>query len=471
MDGSLAEKPATATYSRGYLIWAMGLLFFVYTSNFIDRTILSVLQQPIKEELKLSDSQLGMLGGLAFAVLYSTLGIPIARLAERHSRKGIITASLVVWSAMTALCGYAQGYGSLFAFRVGVGIGEAGATPPAHSLIADYFPPQRRATALSIYSLGIPIGVLAGSALGGLIAQTYGWRPAFAIVGLPGLGLAVLTQFTLREPPRGHSEGGEAVGAAMPSLMDVVRRLLSRRSFVHVAAGAALASFGGYGVGSFAAPYFIRNFGLTLAQAGIVMGLIAGAAAAVGTLGGGIVADRAAKRDKRWYVWIPAIGLAVATPMYVVGYQIPDWKLAVAVLLVPPMLHYSYLGPSFGVMHNLVSPRMRATATALLFLVINLIGLGLGPTLTGMASDFYARHHFDVLTGLSGGFASSCPGGRALAGAPAQIASACHAASAFGVRWAIVTCAGSYGWAALHYWAAAKHLREDLASAPEVART
>ncbi len=464
MDGSLAEKPANAVYSRGYLIWAMGLLFFVYTSNFIDRTILSVLQQPIKEELKLSDSQLGMLGGLAFAVLYSTLGIPIARLAERHSRKGIITASLVVWSAMTALCGTAHSYGSLFAFRVGVGVGEAGATPPAHSLIADYFPPQRRATALSIYSLGIPIGVLAGSVIGGLIAQKYGWRPAFAIVGLPGLGLAVLTQFTLREPPRGHSEGGEEAGAAMPSLMDVVRRLMSRRSFIHVAAGAALASFGGYGVGSFAAPYFIRTFGLTLAQAGIVMGLIAGAAAAVGTLGGGIVADRAAKHDKRWYVWIPAIGLAVAMPMYMVGYQIPDWRLAVAVLLVPPMLHYSYLGPSFGVMHNLVSPRMRATATALLFLVINLIGLGLGPTLTGMASDFYARHHFELLTGLQGGFASSCPGGKAVAGASAQIVAACRAASAFGVRWAIITCAGSYGWAALHYWAAARRLRADLAN-------
>jgi predicted MFS family arabinose efflux permease len=460
---SLAEKPAASTYSRAYLIWAMTLLFAVYTSNFIDRTILSVLQQPIKEELKLTDSQLGMLGGLAFAVLYSTLGIPIARLAERHSRRGIITASLVVWSAMTALCGTAGSYGGLFAFRVGVGVGEAGATPPAHSLIADYFPPRRRATALSIYSLGIPIGVLAGSVLGGLIAQKYGWRPAFAIVGLPGLGLAVLTQFTLREPPRGYSEGGEAAGSAMPSLMDVVRRLMSRRSFVHVAAGAALASFGGYGVGSFAAPYFIRSFGLTLAQAGIVMGLITGAAAAVGTLGGGLLADRAARRDARWYVWIPAIGLAVAMPLYMIGYQIPDWKLAVAILLVPPMLHYTYLGPSFGVMHNMVLPRMRATATALLFLVINLIGLGLGPTLTGMASDYFARHHFALLTGLQGGFAASCPGGRAMTGAAPAIASACHTASAFGVRWAIVTCAGSYGWAALHYWAAAKHLRADLA--------
>jgi predicted MFS family arabinose efflux permease len=298
---------------------------------------------------------------------------------------------------------------------------------------------------------------LAGAVLGGVIAQRYGWRPAFAIVGLPGLGLAVLTQFTLREPARGLSEGGEAAGTMAPSLMAVVRRLGSRRSFLHVAAGAALASFGGYGIGAFSAPYFIRTFGLSLTQAGFVLGLISGAAAAVGTLGGGLVTDWAARRDKRWYAWTPAIGLAVATPLYVIGYQVPDWHLAVAILVVPPMLHYSYLGPSFGVMHNMVTPRMRATATALLFLVINLVGLGLGPTLTGMASDFYAAHHL-------AGFAAMCPGGRAAAGAAAGVGAACRGASAFGVRWAIVTCAGAYLWAAVHYWLAAKDLRRDLAA-------
>jgi predicted MFS family arabinose efflux permease len=450
---------AARVYSRGYLAWALGLLFVVYTSNFMDRTILSVLQQPIKEDLKLSDSQLGLLGGFAFAILYSTLGIPIARLAETRSRKGIITAALVVWSAMTALCGQATGYGSLFAFRIGVGVGEAGASPPAHSLIADYFPPARRATALSIYSLGIPIGVLLGAVLGGVIAQRYGWRPAFAMVGLPGLGLAVLTQFTLREPARGFYDAAEAVGAGTPSLMAVVRRLGARRSFLHVAAGAVMASFAAYGIGAFSAPYFIRTFGLSLSQAGFVLGLISGAAAAVGTLGGGVVTDWAGRRDKRWYVWTPAIGLALAMPLYVIGYLVPDWRLAVAILVVPPMLHYSYLGPSFGVMHNMVTPRMRATATALLFLAINLIGLGLGPTLTGMASDFYAAHHF-----AAGGFAAMCPGGRAAAGAAAGVGAACREASAFGVRWAIVTCAGGYLWASVHYWLAAKDLRRDLAA-------
>ena len=463
---SVDAPTKTRVYSRRYLAWALGLLFLVYTSNFVDRTILSVLQQPIKEELKLTDAQLGLLGGFAFALLYSTLGIPIARLAERRSRKTIITASVLVWSAMTACCGLAQSYGTLFLFRVGVGVGEAGASPPAHSLIADYFPPKRRATALSIYSLGIPIGVLVGSVLGGLIAQRYGWRPAFAVVGLPGLVLALLTQLTLKEPPRGHSEGGEAVGAATPSFMAVVKQLAGRPSFLHVAAGASLTSFASYGIGAFAAPYFIRTFHLSLTQAGLVLGLISGVAAAVGTLGGGLVTDRAARRDVRWYVWTPAIGLVIATPLYIAGYLAPNWPLAVAILIFPPVFQYSYLGPSFGVMHNMVPPRMRATATALLFLAINFIGLGFGPTLVGLASDLFAAHQFAGSPQI-GGFAFLCPGGKAALGASPALSGACRSASAFGVRWAIVVCALVYLWAAAHYALAAKRLRQDMSPASQ----
>lgn len=456
------SSAAPAAYSRGYLIWAMGLLLVVYASNFVDRTILQVLQQPIKEELKLSDAQLGLLGGFAFAVLYSTLGVPLARLAERRSRKGLITVSLVVWSAMTALCGAASGYAALFACRVGVGVGEAGASPPAHSLIADYFPPRRRATALSIYSLGIPIGVLVGSILGGFVAQHYGWRRAFMVVGLPGLVLAVLTQLTLKEPARGHSEGGEAADAALPRFGEVVAQLARRPAFLHVAAGASLTSFASYGIGAFAAPYFIRTFGVSLTQAGLALGLISGVSASIGTLGGGLVTDRLGRSDVRWYAWAPAISLAIAGPLYALGFLAPSWPLAVAILAVPPVFQYVYLGPSFGIMHNMVTPRMRATATALLFLAINFIGLGFGPTLVGLASDLFAARHFMAPAGNSGGFAALCPGGRPAPHAGAALALACRGASAYGVRWAIVGCTAIYLWAAAHYVAAGLRMRQDL---------
>jgi predicted MFS family arabinose efflux permease len=464
----LEPSPALSrTYSKRYLTWALALLVVVYTCNFIDRSILSILQQPIKEELHLSDAQLGLLGGFAFALLYAVLGVPIARLAERKNRRAIITASLVVWSAMTALCGLAGSYPVLLALRVGVGVGEAGAGPATQSLIADYFPRERRATALSIYSMGIPIGILFGAVLGGVIAQRFGWRSAFFAVGLPGLGLALLTQTTLREPARGHSDTGAERLAAQyspaPSLWAVLRLLGSKPAFLHLAAGATLASFGAYGVNAFGGVFFIRNFHLSLSQAGLALGLITGVSGGLGTLAGGLVTDAAAKRDQRWYVWAPALGQLIAAPLLALGYMAHSWQTAVLWLVFPPLFQASYLGPSFGVMHNMVEPRMRATATALLFLTINLIGLGFGPTLVGVASDLYAAAHFQALPHAVGSFAALCPGGRARAAAAAGLAQACQMSGAYGVRWALVTCTATFLWAGLHYVLAARTLRRDMA--------
>jgi len=463
-------KPSPAvprTYSKRYLTWALALLVVVYTCNFIDRTILSILQQPIKEELRLSDAQLGLLGGFAFAALYAVLGVPIARLAETKSRRNIITASLVVWSAMTALCGLAGSYPMLFALRVGVGVGEAGAGPSTQSLLADYFPRERRATALSIYSMGIPIGILFGAVLGGLIAQKFGWRAAFFAVGLPGLGLAVLTQTTLKEPARGQSETPVARLAAQfapaPSFWAVLRLLGSKPAFLHMAAGASLASFATYAIGAFGGVFFIRNFHFSLTQAGLALGLITGVSGGIGTLAGGLVTDAAAKHDQRWYVWVPALGQLVAAPLVALGYMAHSWRMAVGLLIIPPLVQASYLGPSFGIMHNMTPPRMRATATALLFLIINLIGLGLGPTLVGLASDLYAAAHFHTLPHAVGTFARLCPGGRPRPGLAVELTRACQTSSAYGVRWALVTCTGFFLWAALHYGLAARTLRQDMA--------
>ncbi len=448
-----ADQPAP---SRRYLGWVLGLLVTVYTSNFIDRMIVAVLQQPIKDELRLSDAELGFLGGFAFAIFYAILGVPIARLAERRSRAAIITVAIVVWSGMTALCGTAHGYAALFAFRVGVGVGEAGASPPSQSLISDYFPPERRASALSIYSLGIPFGSLLGSIIGGIVGQRYGWRAAFLVVGLPGLALAILTALTIREPARGGLDAASA-SRETPSFLAVVRHLAARRSFLHIAAGASLAAFAAYGIGGFSPAYFIRAFHLGLQQVGILFGLLGGVSAALGTMAGGLVTDRLGKRDARWYVWVPALGLSVGAPLTMAGYLAPTWPLAVLILLLPPIFQYTFLGPSLGLMHNMVGPRMRATATALLFLSINLVGLGLGPLFVGWLSDVYARRGFQ-----GGDWATLCPGGRAVAGAATTLAGQCERASATGLRWAIVTCALVFFWAALHYLLAARHLKRDL---------
>jgi MFS family permease len=409
---------------------ALAVLVLVYTSNFIDRTILSVLAQPIKEELALADWQLGVLGGLSFALFYSVLGLPIARLAERVDRTWIISVSLALWSAMTVLCGSAGSYLQLLACRVGVGVGEAGGTPPAHGLLSDYYPPRQRATALSVYGLGVPLGSMFGAVLGGAAAEAFGWRGAFVVVGAPGLLLAVVAKLVLKEAPRGWWEA--APPAPAPPLSAVVTALWRKRCARELAAGITLASFTGYALVAFSASHFVRAFGLSLAEAGLAAGATSGLAAAVGTLLGGVLTDALGRRDRRWYAGLPALGLLLAAPLYAAAFLQSDWRLAVLLLLPAGACQYLYLGPTYATVHNMVEPRMRATATALLLLVVNLVGLGLGPTLVGLASDTFAA-------GQSGA-----------------------AASAEGLRRALVAASGVFVWAALHYGRATRSLREDL---------
>ncbi|MDR3512428.1 MAG: MFS transporter [Caulobacteraceae bacterium] len=459
------EAGAKPLFSERYTRWALVLLMFVYTSNFIDRTILATLGQPIKVDLKISDASLGLLQGFAFAIFYTVLGIPIARLAERRSRVTILSVCLVVWSGMTALCGVAQSFLQLLLFRFGVGVGEAGCSPAAHSLIADYFPSARRSSALAVYSFGIPLGGMIGAVAGGWIAEHMSWRVAFFIVGAPGLVLALIARLVLREPPRGHSEIAGPAGetAPTPSLIAVAKRLFGAPSFRHMTAGVTLVSFAGYGVGGFAQPYFIRQFHLGLAEVGLVFGVITGVSTGLGTLLGGFVTDWAGRRDRRWYSLVPGIGFLIATPFYVAAYLAPSWQLAALCLVLPGVFSYTYLGPTFGVMHNLVEPRMRATATALLFFVLNFIALGGGPFFTGLMSDILAQHAFTA-AGL-GQFLSVCLGGVAPKGSPAALHALCLATSAHATRWAILATYAFGVWGALHYFLGAIRIRQDLAAA------
>ncbi|MBO9558035.1 MAG: MFS transporter, partial [Caulobacter sp.] len=315
-----ADRPGGATplYSNGYKAAVLGLLLATYTFNFIDRTIIATIGQAIKVDLKLTDTQLGLLGGLYFALLYTLLGIPIARMAERWNRVTIISLSLVIWSGFTALCGSAASFTQLALYRFGVGVGEAGCSPPSHSLISDYYEPKKRASALSIYSFGIPLGTMFGAVAGGWLAQEFSWRVAFVIVGLPGILLAVLVKLIVKEPPRGHSERVErpleaedvvAEPAKPPfSLVNefkelgaVLGVLFGKWPVLHMMLGVTIASFGSYGSGAFVPPYFVRTFGLGLAQVGLIVGLIGGFSAGVGTLVGGFLTDWTGKRSAKWY--------------------------------------------------------------------------------------------------------------------------------------------------------------------------
>lgn len=485
-DGVSAAAPAgrKPLFSEGYKQSVLWLLVLAYTFNFIDRTIISTIGQAIKVDLKLTDTELGLLGGLAFALLYTTLGIPIARLAERHSRVNIITIAIVIWSGFTALCGLAGNFFQLLLFRVGVGVGEAGLSPPAHSLISDYFEPKRRASALSIYSFGIPLGTMFGAVAGGWIAQNLDWRAAFMIVGLPGILVAILLKVFVKEPPRGHADRelsqaaadaasdaaglaradeAPAVHAAPPSILAVAKRIFGKWGFFHMVAGITLASFAGYGTGQYQAPYFIRMFGLDLATVGLIFGVAGGLAAGAGTLLGGFLTDWASKASARWYALVPAIGLIIACPLYILVYTRDDWRLAAGLLLIPGIFHYTYLGPTFGVIQNAVSLRMRATATALLFFVLNLIALGFGPPFCGWCIDMLSQAQFTA-TGL-GDFFALCPGGVGAEGAGAAIDAACKASVATGTRQGIVLNLLIYAWAGIHYLLAAITLPKDMAQA------
>ena len=393
-EGS-AEKGGTAgPVSPGYANYVLAVLFTVYVFNFIDRQILSILLQPIKDDLGVSDSAMGFLTGLAFAVFYTFMGIPIARWADRGSRVTVITIGLTVWSAMTALSGLAQNFVHLALARIGVGVGEAAGSPPAHSLISDYFPPQQRARALAVYSMGIHFGILFGFFFGGWLYEFFGWRMAFLLVGLPGLLVAVLLRTTVREPPRGLSEG-LSVDAQLDSVMDVFRFMWSLRSFRYMSLATALVSFSGYGFITWVPTFLVRVHGMGYGEIGTWMGLEIGLAGAAGAVLGGVLADRFGARDARWYMWWSAISVLLGIPFFLAFLLLPE-KIPALLIYIPGLLLGSfYLGPTFSMTQGLAKPRMRSMASAILLFIINIIGLGAGPQVVGVMNDLLAPTYGD----------------------------------------------------------------------------
>ncbi|WP_020400796.1 spinster family MFS transporter [Kordiimonas gwangyangensis] len=385
MKDSTGLSPAVGL-SKNAKMYALAVLTIVYAFNFIDRQILVILQPLIKADLGLSDTQLGLLSGFSFAIFYTTLGLPIARLADRYNRRNIIAIALTVWSGMTALSGMTQNFMQLLAARMGVGVGEAGGSPPAHSMISDMFEAKRRATALAVYSAGLYLGILLGYTSGGIVGQEYGWRMTFLIVGIPGILLALLLRFTVKEPPRGLHDAGPDVEA--PSIGTTLKFVWKLKSFPYIAFGCAMSAFVSYGTSNFMPSFMVRYHGISLSDIGLILGLVTGIGGMIGTFLGGSLTDKLGAKDPRWYLWLPGLSAVAAIPLALVVYHTGSRELMLGGYFVVVVLSTFYLAPAIAVTHRLVSPRMRAMSSAILFFVLNLIGMGLGPVLVGAISDY-----------------------------------------------------------------------------------
>ncbi|MES2035819.1 MAG: MFS transporter [Pseudomonadota bacterium] len=441
--------PTVPLVSDGYRRYALTLLLIIYTLNFLDRQVLNILMEDIKIEFGLMDWQLGALSGLAFAIFYTTLGIPIARMAETKHRGWIIASAVFVWSGFTALCAVAGNFWHLLLFRIGVGVGEAGCTPPAHSLITDYVPKEKRASAIAFYSIGTPLGTVVGLVLGGLVADAYGWRMAFLIAGAPGVIVAIVAALTLVEPRRKFkaamaAAASGAVAVASPTFKAALAILATKKTFWLIAFAASIKAFIGYGHAPFTVSFFLREHGIEVARLaegfglesrgflGLALSAMGGVAGIVGAWLGGVIADRYAARDLRGYVVVPAIASLVTIPIYITAVSVPSAAGAIVLLAFPALLGTLWYGPVYASAQSLVPPHARATAAAMILFIINLIGLGLGPLGVGIISDIIGQ-------GMGLGAAE-------------------------GIRWALII-STLFGFiAAALFWQARKTIREEMVS-------
>ncbi len=363
------------------------MLTLVYVFNFIDRQLLVILQESIKKELELSDTQLGILSGFTFALFYVSLGLPIARLADKSNRRNIVAASLGLWSFMTALSGRAENFIQLLLARIGVGVGEAGGSPPAHAMISDYFPPDKRATALSVYSTGIYFGILIGFLMGGYLNQSLGWRNAFFVLGIPGVVFSIIFYSSVKEPRRGSTDIHTIGVTKAYSVPEVFKKLFSSHSFIYLVFATSLNVFCIYSLSNWSPSFLSRLHAMTSGEIGLVLGLLFGIGGAIGTFLGGYLTDRFGKKDRRWYLRIPAMAVVLSGFFAMAGLFIEHKGLSIIGLGWCATLQGMYLGPSIAVAHSLVPASMRSITSAILFFFLNLIGLGLGPMTIGFLSD------------------------------------------------------------------------------------
>lgn len=392
--------PVEAIVRPGARAWsALAILCFVYVLNFLDRQLLSILAKPIQDELGVTDGQLGMIGGLYFAMFYCVLAIPVGWLADRSNRVKVLSFACALWSAATAACGLSSSYAQLAAARMAVGIGEAGGVPPSYAIISDYFPSGMRGTALSLYNLGPPIGMALGVAFGASVAAAYSWRTAFIVIGIVGVIAAAIVWLFVREPRRG---GLDAPPASQPvaeaehaGFWSTCREFFAHPVLLRVALACGATQFVTYAVLNFTTLLLMREKGMTLKEVALYYALLIGIFISAGMYASGRLIDRFARRSKLAYAYIPAAGLVAAVPLFIGFVWAPSWPLAIAFLALPTGLNYFYLSPAVTLVQEEVRPNQRVLAGALLLLVMNLIGLGLGPTYLGAVSDYFRPTHPD----------------------------------------------------------------------------
>ena len=400
----LAAEEKKATSSRAYSSYVLVILSLVSFFNYADRMVLSVLLQPIKLEFGFTDTQLGLLSGLAFTLFYATLGLPLARLADRRSRITIIACAMVVWSTMTALCGAAQNFTHLLLARIGVGAGEAGCIPPSHSLLGDYFSKERRAFAIGVHTAGGYLGIMIGLLVAGYIAEHYGWRWTFVWLGLPGVVVALIAWLTVREPVRGCMETGFTSPGKFVKWQDAFAILFKRKTFRQIVMAYSLALFATYGMMQWIPTFFVRSHGMSLAEIGRIYGLATGIGGLIGVLAGGLLAPKLIRRDPRWELWLPALCYASAAPLYLLVFIMPP-DIALSTVFIANMIVALAIGPGLSSIQSVAEPHLRATAVAIVMFFSALLGQGGGPFLIGLISDrllpYYGEHALRVALSVS----------------------------------------------------------------------
>lgn len=428
-------------------------LVAINTCSSIDRVAIITIGPAIKQDLRLTDFQFGLIAGFGFALFYAFLGLPIARLADTCNRVKLIGWAIAIWSLFLMLSGQVRSFLQLMACRIAVGIGEAGVQPPSVSLVSDLYPPERRGFALGLLSLGVPIGTLAGAIGAGYLTQTLSWRTTFLLIGLPGIVLAALVWTFLSDRPGAAGKDIRKEARTAPSLAALSRDLGRRPSFWQLLAGIALTNVVVNGLGAFLPQYFARVSQLSLGRVGVIYGSIGAGATLVGYFFGGAAVDWISRRDSRWYVWISAIGCVASVPLYVSSFMVAQPVVATALLALASVCIFLYYTPTQVVLQNMAQPQTRATVAFVFFLVVGLVGVGFGPVLVGWASDWFASRLFSV-----GDYQQMCV--RAIT--PAPMTAHCAAASAAGLQYSMIAMAAVGVWAALHFLLAARTLRRDI---------